>query len=136
MPFEITEQIRRHVDNDKRIMLTTVTPTHRPALRPVWFLWDGTEFVVFSKPNTAKLAHLAVNQNVTLSTNIGPTGGDMVVISGTARIVPDGRSAAEVSEYVARYGEAMARVGGTIAGFAASYSVPIHILPTKSWAIP
>jgi PPOX class probable F420-dependent enzyme len=136
MAFEITEQFQRHVDNDRLIMLTTVTPTHRPAPRPVWFLWDGTEFVVFSKPDTAKLRHIPANPNVTLATNIGSTGGDTVVISGMARIVPDARSAAEVPEYVTRYSQAMARVSGSVEGFAASYSVPIFISPTKLWAIP
>jgi PPOX class probable F420-dependent enzyme len=136
MPFDITEQIQRHVDNDRLIMLTTVTPTHRPAPRPVWFLWDGAKFVIFSRPNTAKLTHLAANPNVTLSTNIGTSGGDTVVISGTARIVPDAASAADTPEYVARYAQAMARVSGSIEEFAASYSVPIHISPTRSWAIP
>jgi PPOX class probable F420-dependent enzyme len=136
MAFEMTEQIRRHVDNDRLIMLTTVTQTHRPAPRPVWFLWNGTDFVVFSKPNTAKLTHIPANPNVTLSTNIGATGGDTVVVSGIARIVPDAESAADTPEYVSRYAQAMTRVSGSIEQFAASYSVPIHISPTKSWAIP
>lgn len=136
MPFEITDQLQRHVDNDKLIMLTTVTTTGRPAPRPVWFLWNGTEFVVFSQPDTAKLRHIAANPHVTLSTNIGAGGGDVVVVSGTARILPDAKSAADTPEYVARYREAMARVSGSIEGFAASYSVPIHITPAKLWAIP
>jgi len=136
MAFEITEQFRRHVENDTLIMLTTVTPSGRPAPRPVWFLWDGSEFVVYSQPDTAKLRHIAANPNVTLSTNIGAGGGDTVVVAGIARIVPDAQSAAEMEKYVARYGEAMGRVSGSIDRFAASYSVPILISPTKLWAVP
>lgn len=136
MAFEITEQFRRHVEDDRLIMLTTVTGSGRPAPRPVWFFWDGAEFVVFSQPDTAKLRHIAANPNVTLSTNIGPTGGDTVVISGIARIVSDARSAAETAGYLARYSDAMARVSGSVEAFAASYSVPILISPTKLWAIP
>src|SRR5882757_7045418 len=92
MPFEITEQIQRHLDDDRTVLLTTVTPTNRPAPRPVWFLWDGTKFVVFSRPNTAKLRHIAVNPNVTLGNGIGARGADTIVISGTAQIVPDAPS--------------------------------------------
>lgn len=132
----MTEQLRRHIDNDTLMMLTTVTPTGRPAPRPVWFAWDGSGFVVYSQPDTAKLRHIAANPNVTLSSNIGATGGDTVVIAGIARIVPDAQSATEMEEYVARYADAMGRVSGSIEKFAASYSVPILISPTKLWAIP
>jgi Pyridoxamine 5'-phosphate oxidase len=42
MAFELTEQIEKHLVNDHIVWLTTVTPTGRPAPRPVWFTWDGT----------------------------------------------------------------------------------------------
>lgn len=110
------------------------TSTHRPAPRPVWFSWDGTEFLVYSQPNTAKLRHIAINPQVTLTTNIAPGGVDTVVISGTARVVPDAAPADEEPTFVRRYADDMPRIG--VAGFAASYNVLIRISPTKLWAIP
>jgi PPOX class probable F420-dependent enzyme len=135
MPFELTEQIQRHLDNDTLIFLSTVTPTGRPAPRPVWFVWDGTAITVFSQPDVAKVRHIAVNPNVSLNTNVGPRGGDVVVIAGLAEVLPDGPTAVELPAYLQRYGSSMKGLGLSPEQFADSYSVHIRITPTSVWTI-
>ena len=66
MAFELTEQIEKHLVHDKIVWLTTVTPGGRPAPRPVWFVWDGASFVIYSQPHGAKIKHIAANDQVTL----------------------------------------------------------------------
>ena len=87
MAFELTGQIEKHLVNDQIVWLTTVTPTGRPAPRPVWFIWDGTTVTIYSMPSGAKLKHIAVNDQVSLHFNSTPGGGDVVVISGRAEVV-------------------------------------------------
>src|ERR1700761_7874315 len=89
MAFELTEQIEKHLKNDQIVWLTTVTPSGRPAPRPVWFVWTGTEIIVYSQPDVAKLKHIAANGNVSLNFNCTPGGGDVVVVSGQAEVVKD-----------------------------------------------
>src|SRR5215472_12836402 len=89
MAFELTKHIEKHLVNDAIAWLTTVTPSGRPAPRPVWFLWDGSAIIVYSQPNVAKLRHIAANDQVSVHFNSTPDGGDVVVISGRAEILSD-----------------------------------------------
>src|ERR1700755_3522307 len=89
MAFELTEQGEKHLVNDHIAWLTTVTPTGRPAPRPVWFVWDGTAVTVYSQPDGAKLKHIAANDHVSLNFNCTPGGGDVVVRAGRAELVQD-----------------------------------------------
>ena len=50
MAFELTGQIEKHLTGDQIVWLTTVTPTGRPAPRPVWFVWDGTVVTIYTLP--------------------------------------------------------------------------------------
>jgi PPOX class probable F420-dependent enzyme len=62
----LTEQVQRHLSDEAIAWLTTVTPSGRPAPRPVWFFWDGTAITVYSQPDAAKLRHIAANDHVTV----------------------------------------------------------------------
>lgn len=84
MAFALTRQIEKHLREDAIAWLTTVTPSGRPAPRPVWFSWDGTRITTYSQPHGAKLRHIAANGRLTVHFNCAPGGGDVVVISGRA----------------------------------------------------
>jgi PPOX class probable F420-dependent enzyme len=89
MAFELTERIERHLTGDLIAWLTTVTPAGRPAPRPVWFVWDGAAIVIYSLNRGAKLRHIQANDQVAVHFNSNADGGDIVVISGRAELVPD-----------------------------------------------
>jgi PPOX class probable F420-dependent enzyme len=112
--------------------LTTVTPTGRPAPRPVWFVLEGDDVVVFSKPGTAKLRHLEANPEVSFHLNSNEGGGAILVVNGKAQ-VEDGK-ASEAPGYVDKYGSSYNAIGfATPADFDAAYSVRIRVVPDRSW---
>ena len=112
--------------------LTTVTPSGRPAPRPVWFVLDGEDIVVFSRPGTAKLRHLAANPEVSFHLNSDEHGGSIIVVNGRAHI--DEAKASEAPGYLAKYQRHYAGIGfADPAAFDAEYSVRIRIVPEKSW---
>lgn len=112
--------------------LTTVTPKGRPAPRPVWFVLEGDDIIVFSQPGTAKLQHLEANPEVSFHLNSNEGGGAILVVNGTAH-VEEGK-ASEAPGYLDKYGPAYSRIGyETPEAFDAAYSVRIRVVPERSW---
>ena len=136
MGFELTEQIERHLISDQVAWLTTVTPTGRPTPRPVWFVWDGSGITVYSVNRGAKLRHIAVNDSVSLNFNSTPGGGDVVVISGHARIVRDAPPPSRFPGLLDKYMPAVESMGRPVSWFDENYRTAIHITPDRAWTIP
>ena len=117
----------RHLTDDVVVWLTSVSPRGAPLPMPVWFLWDGEDsVVVYSQPG-ARVRNLESNPHVSLNFAGDGGGGDIVVLSGTARLDRDGPGADADVGYVAKYNEDIARIGHTPASFAERYSVPVRI---------
>ena len=136
MGFELTEQIERHLISDQVAWLTTVTSTGRPTPRPVWFVWDGSAITVYSVNRGAKLRHIAVNESVSLNFNSTPGGGDVVVITGHARIVRDAPLPSRFPGLLDKYMPAFDAAGRPASWYDENYRTAIHITPDRAWTIP
>jgi PPOX class probable F420-dependent enzyme len=108
----------------------TVGPRGAPSPIPVWFLWDGDSFLVYSQPDTAKLRNIDGNPRVALHLNDDGRGSDVVTVSGRARRSDD-PPAHQVPAYMAKYGGMIAGNSWTPESFAADYSVPMRIDPVR-----
>jgi PPOX class probable F420-dependent enzyme len=130
---EFGARVQRRLDDELIGWLTTVGRDGTPHPKPVWFLWTGEAILVFSRPNTAKLAHVARNPRVALNLDGDRHGGDVIVLTGTAEIDEAIAPADAHPAYVEKYREAIGRIGMTPESFAAAYGVPIRITPEKLW---
>ena len=124
---EFGQRVQRRLKGEQIVWLTTVGADARPHPRPVWFLWQDEEFLIYSQPETHKLEHIIRNSAVALHFDSDGRGGDIVVFSGTATVDPDVPPANEVREYIDKYAIGLERIGMTPEAFAASYSVGIRI---------
>ena len=136
MGFELTEQIERHLISDQIAWLTTVTPSGRPAPRPVWFVWDGSEITVYGLNGGAKQRHIAANDKVSVNFDSGPGGGDIVVIAGRARLVPDAPPPSRFPGLLDKYLPAVEAMGRPVQWFDDNYGEAIRITPESAWTIP
>ena len=109
--------------------LTTVDHEGRPQASPVWFVMEGTEFLVYSLANTARIRNIRANPLVSVNLDSNE-GADVVIAEGIARIV-DGPSSAEHPAYQEKYLRRIERMGHTAGTFAAAYPTPIRIEPTR-----
>jgi PPOX class probable F420-dependent enzyme len=111
--------------------LTTVRADGQAQSSPVWFLWDGATFLVFSQPGAQKVRNLAVNPRVALHLGDDGSGGDVVTVEGAATVEPDSPRADRVEAYLAKYRAAVEALGYEPGPFARTYSTAIRIRPTR-----
>ena len=111
--------------------LTTTGKDGTPHPKPVWFLHLDGDILIYSRPNTAKLRHIARTPRVSLNLDSDGGGGDIVVLTGAARIDDSAPISSELPAYQAKYRDHIARIGMTPESFAAAYSVAIRITPEK-----
>jgi len=136
MGFELTQQIERHLISDQVAWLTTVSPSGWPAPHAVWFVWDGSAITVYGQNGGAKGRHIAVNDKVTVHFDSGPGGGDIVVISGRARPVPDAPPPSRFPGLLDKYQPAAEAMGRSAQWFDENYSEAIRITPERVRTIP
>lgn len=131
---EAGARAERRLQEEEIAWMTTVRSDGQPQTVPVWFLWEGETFLLYSQPGRQKLRNIERNPRVGLNLNSNAHGGDVVRLEGTAEIVEDVPPATEVPEYVEKYRDSIARIGFDPDGFARSYSVAIQVTPTR-WQV-
>jgi PPOX class probable F420-dependent enzyme len=136
MPLEINDRTRQHLTNDTIGWLTTVTPSGKPAPRPIWFLWDGSAVTIYSLNTGAKLTHIAANNQVTLHFDGRGEGNDVVVLSGTAEILADAPPPSTVPELLTKYAKLLDQLGQDTQWWDSNYGTAIRITPQRAWTIP
>lgn len=123
-------RVLQRLQNEEVIWLTTVRADQLPQPSPVWFLWDGETFLIYSIADKPKLRNIARNSKVALNLNSDEHGYEVVVFSADARIDTDMPSVIEVEEYIQKYTEGIAGIDMTPESFAEEYTVAIRITPT------
>ncbi len=127
---EFGARVERRLREEPVIWLTTVRDDLLPQPSPVWFLWDGESFLIYSQPNTPKLRNIAGRPRVALNLEGDSLGDNIIVISGEARIDADAPPAHQVPAYAEKYRPGIARIGMTPEQFSQAYSVAIRVRPT------
>jgi PPOX class probable F420-dependent enzyme len=113
--------------------LTTVSPAGRPQSVPVWFLVrDDGSVLLYSEPGRLKLRNIEANPHVALALDVTDIGRDIIRCVGTAALAPDHVPADQVPAYVAKYTERAGAIFGTVDRFAAVFTEPIVITPTRA----
>jgi PPOX class probable F420-dependent enzyme len=128
---ELGARAQERLTREQVIWLTTVAPSATPHPRPVWFLWDGSAFLIYSQPTAKKLEHIARNPQVALHFNSTPDGDDIQVFLASATIDRNPPLAQDVDAYVAKYRADIEAIGMTPETLSATYSVLLRVVPTK-----
>jgi PPOX class probable F420-dependent enzyme len=130
-----TSEFGRHADrrlrNDLVIWMTTVGDDLGPHPRPVWFLWNGESFTIYSQTDTWKVRHLSRHPRVSLHLNSDEAGDDVVVLLGQAAILESGLAADQNEGYLEKYRQRIAGLGMSPEDFARDYCVVIRVTPSR-----
>jgi PPOX class probable F420-dependent enzyme len=117
---------REHV-----IWLTTVRGDGQPQTSPVWFVWDGSAFLIYSMPTSPKVPNIRGNPSVSLNLDGNGKGGGIVSVEGQAWIDPEAALAHQVEPYLDKYRDSIIGMGAEPEPFAQAYSTAIRVTPTR-----
>jgi PPOX class probable F420-dependent enzyme len=132
---DIDAAVEGRLAREPIVWLTTVRSDGQPQSVPVWFVWDGTSFLIYSQRDKPKLRNISGNPRVSLHLRGTETGGDIVAIEGAAERAAEAPPADRVEPYVDKYRRLIEGYGWTPASFAEDYSEPVRITPTavRTW---
>ena len=100
-----------------------------PAESRLGALGREETFLIYSQADTPKLRNVAARPEVALHLDGDGRGGDIVIVTGEARIDRAAPPADRVPAYVTKYKEGMRRIGMTPESFARAYSVAVRVTP-------
>ena len=120
-------RVESRLKKESVVWLVTVGKEGRPQAVPVWFWWDGREFLIFAQ-HGAKVNHIRANPHVELHLN--EIDDDIVRASGEARITTRPQ-AHTVPEYVRKYGSQIKGFGWTPEEFSRRYPNVIRVRRLK-----
>lgn len=123
-------KVARRLKSEQVIWFTTVGQDLTPQPRPVWFMWDGASFLIYSQPNAFKVRHLRSHQNVALNFNSDENGDEIAVITGSASVDDSTPAAHLVPAYLKKYRKGIAHLKMTPQEFSKEYSVAIRVVPS------
>jgi PPOX class probable F420-dependent enzyme len=126
---EFGKRVERRLREEWIAWLTTIDSSGTPQPRPIWFLWNGESFLIYSRPGTAKLAHIGRNPRVSLHLDSDGRGGDIIVFTGEATIEVNAPPTGQAAAYLEKYQEAIKRIRMTPDEFVATYTVAIRVRP-------
>lgn len=126
------QRAKGRLENESTAWLTTVRERDRmPQPVPVWFLWDGESFLVYSQPEARKVKNIRGNSRVAINLNSDAHGGDIVRAEGIAEIVEDAPPLTEVSAYIEKYRPSIPALGMSEDEVAEVYRAAIRIRPER-----
>lgn len=128
---EFGRRVAERLRDERIIWITTVGADGTPYPNPVWYVWDGESFLIYTLHNAARLNHIKRSPRVALNFDSRDDGDDVVIFTGEARLAPEEPPADKHPAYMAKYAEAMARVSKSTERFASIYSVPVRVTPKK-----
>jgi len=121
-----SKHVQSRLKKEIVIWLVTAGRDRRPQAVPVWFLWDGTSFLIYAQPGT-KVQHVKANPFVEVHLNSDPVGDDVVRVSGYATIPKSQPPAHKEPAYMRKYRDQIEGLGMTAEDFAKQYPYPIRV---------
>lgn len=133
--LDLNDPKQAHIDarlhSDPIVWFTSVRPDGRPHSVPVWFLWDGSTFLIFSIPENQKVRNIRHDPRVLLALDDTKAGNDVITIEGTAELIDDANLSVTLAAYATKYADLISALGWSPESMAKQYAQAIRVTPTK-----
>jgi len=127
-------RVRRFLETEPVIWLSTIRADGAPHLVPTWFVWDGEAIVIVSKPGAVKVRNLRANPRAMLALGDAEADFDVCLLEARADVVAGPCAPSLRALFDAKYAARIAALDVTPAQFARTYSQVIRLAPVKALA--
>lgn len=125
-------RVRRRLREEQVIWMVTVGRDGTPQPNPVGFLLqDDGAILTYNAAGAHRITHVGERPRVALHLDGDGAGGDIVVLTGTARRADDVPPPHENPAWLAKYGETLVRTFGSVEAFGARFPIPLRIELTR-----
>lgn len=128
---ELGQRALQRIQAELVLWLTTISPSGVPQPRPVWFVWDGSTFLIYSAARAKKIVHIAQNPHVALHFNTNANGEDIQVILGKATIDGSAPPPDLNGAYLNKYRAGIYSLAMDEKRYASIFSVALRIEPFR-----
>ena len=125
-------RVKQRLRTESIAWFTTVRADGMPQPIPVWFLWDeSNQFLIFSRPDALKLRNLSGNPRASVHLDGDGQGGNIVTLSGEARVSDTAIAQERIDLYLAKYAEGIKSIGLTPETMRSTYSTALIFSPRR-----
>jgi len=130
MTLQITPEIESRLKESQVVWFTTVRADGMPQPTPVWFVWQGDSFLIYSTPQAQKVRNIQANSKVALNLDDTNDGDTYTVFMGEAKIDRTIPPSSQMPAYMEKYRQGITDINMTPESFDQQFSVPIRVTPT------
>lgn len=127
-------RVRRFLETEPVIWLSTTRADGAPHLVPTWFVWDGAAIVIVSKPGAVKVRNLRADPRAMLALGDAEADFDVGLLEARAEVLSAAAPLELPAGFGLKYAARIAALGLTPAQFARTYSQVIRLVPVKALA--
>lgn len=125
-------RLRRFLEREPVIWLSTTRDDGAPHVVPTWFAWDGEAITILSKPTARKARNLRDDPRAMVGLGDAEDDFDVGLLETTAEILDEPAPPDLPWAFRAKYGRRIEALGLTPAEFAATYSTMIRLTPARA----
>ena len=125
-------RVRRFLEKEPVIWLSSTCLDGAPHLVPSWFVWDGEAIVMLSKPGAVKVRNLRADARAMLALGDADNDFDVGLLEARSDLPAEPTPLDLPAGFLAKYEGRIAALGLTPAQFARTYSQVIRLVPVKA----
>ncbi len=127
-------RVRRFLETEPVIWLSTTRADGAPHLVPTWFVWDGAAIVILSKPGAVKVRNLRADPRAMLALGDAEADFDVGLLEARAEILAEPIAPSLPPGFEAKYAGQIRALDLTPTQFARTYSQVIRLVPARALA--
>jgi len=127
-------RVRRFLETEPVIWLSTTRADGAPHLVPTWFVWDGAAILILSKPGAVKVRNLRADPRAMLALGDAEADFDVGLLEARAEILAEPVTPSLPAGFEAKYSARIRALDLTPTQFARIYSQVIRLIPARALA--